>query len=156
MGNLRSERYRHLETLLEGVSTQPDPRITARAYAVDRVLTHRLLGLLVFSGLLFLVFASIYWKKVTRAGAISSVLVMIGTWSYFFWNGLVVPTMEGATHEGEYLILGLMPVTFIFLAGAYVLIRADFERALRRDVADPSGAPVRGDVMSSSPSHVIP
>jgi SSS family solute:Na+ symporter len=71
-----------------------------------------------FASLFPLVFAALYWKRVTRAGAIGSLIVMATTWSALFYDGLIRPR-EG---EGDYLVAGLMPVTFIFLASAVALV----------------------------------
>ena len=81
------------------------------------------LGVWCFSGfasLFPLVFAALYWRRVTRAGAIASVLVMAVAWFWFFYQGLIGPLARGE-EVGEYLVLGLMPVTFIFLASGLTL-----------------------------------
>ena len=36
--------------------------------------------------------------------------------------GLIVPTLENAPQEGDYLVAGMMPVTFIFAASAAALV----------------------------------
>lgn len=54
-------RYKHVESLLVGIVTKPDRAKVERRYAVDRILTHRFWGMLVFFALMFGVFASIYW-----------------------------------------------------------------------------------------------
>ena len=79
------------------------------------------LGVWCFSGfasLFPIVFAAVYWRRVTKAGAIASLLVMVATWSFFFYRGLIRPALEGTTLEGEYLVLGMMPVAVIFLVSA--------------------------------------
>jgi len=75
-----------------------------------------------FASLFPLVFAAVYWRRVTRAGAVACILTMAGTWSYFFYHGLIVPTLEGVRGEGDYLVMGMMPVTFIFAASALALV----------------------------------
>jgi SSS family solute:Na+ symporter len=75
-----------------------------------------------FASLFPLVFAAVYWRGVTKAGAVASILTMAATWSYFFYEGLVKPTFEGVEAKGDYLVAGLMPVTFIFAASAVSLI----------------------------------
>ena len=74
-----------------------------------------------FASLFPLVFAALYWRRVTRAGAIASVLVMAATWSALFYQGLIAPLSRGESIEGDYLILGMMPVVFIFLASGVTL-----------------------------------
>jgi len=39
-----------------------------------------------YAALFPVVFAAIYWRRLTAAGAISGILVMLATWSYFFWQ----------------------------------------------------------------------
>ncbi len=76
------------------------------------------LGVWCFSGfasLFPLVFASIYWRRVTKAGAIASIVVAAAVWFFLF-------ARAGFGAEGEPLVLGLMPVTFIFGAAAAALV----------------------------------
>jgi ferrous iron transport protein B len=54
-------RYRHVDGLLGGVVRKIEPPAPAQPYAIDRLFTHRVGGLLVFCVLMFGVFASIYW-----------------------------------------------------------------------------------------------
>jgi SSS family solute:Na+ symporter len=94
-----------------GLSLLPQPRIFD-------------LGVWCFSGfasLFPLVFAAIYWRRVTSAGAIASVLVMAATWTWFFYEGLLAPLARGETISEDHLVLGVMPVTFIFAASALTL-----------------------------------
>lgn len=74
-------RYAHLDGLLAGTLSKkalPDAR---KPYAIDRVLTHRVAGLLVFSALMFLVFASIYWVAEPVMGWIESLFGGLGEWA---------------------------------------------------------------------------
>ena len=64
-------------------------------------------------------FASLYWRRVTRAGAIASVIAMAVTWFSLFWVGLV---KRPADAEGDFLVAGMMPVTVIFAVTAVVLV----------------------------------
>lgn len=76
------------------------------------------LGVWCFSGfasLFPLVFASLYWKRVTRAGAISSVVVMAIVWFLLF-------RQSGFGADTSYLFLGMMPVVGIFAASLFTLI----------------------------------
>ena len=66
-----------------------------------------------FSALTPIVFAALYWKRATAAGAAASVLAVIATWFYFF---------QLSGYGGEITVLGVMPVVFCFLAGAVVMI----------------------------------
>ena len=66
-----------------------------------------------FAALTPLVFAALYWKRATKAGAYASVLASISAWFIFF-------AMSG--FGGEYTIGGVMPVAFCFIAGATAMI----------------------------------
>ncbi|HYF01372.1 MAG TPA: ferrous iron transport protein B [Planctomycetota bacterium] len=63
-------RYAHLEERLRGVVTAGDPAKRASGYALDRLLTHRVWGLLIFAGLMFGMFSSIYWAAAPLMDAI--------------------------------------------------------------------------------------
>ena len=67
-----------------------------------------------FAGLFPLVAASLYWRRVTAAGAIASVLAGAAIWVALFIH------TTGTT--GEPLVLGVMPVTFIFGGAAAALV----------------------------------
>lgn len=81
------------------------------------------LGVWCFSGfasLFPLVFAAVYWRRTTRAGALASVLVAAAVWAVLFYRDIFAEKAPGS--EDEKLILGMMPVTFIFAASAITLI----------------------------------
>jgi SSS family solute:Na+ symporter len=76
-----------------------------------------------FASLFPLVFAAVYWRRVTKAGAFASVLAMVVTWSYLFYRGLIEPLMgEAAASDGDYLVFGMMPVAVMFTASATALV----------------------------------
>lgn len=68
-----------------------------------------------FASLFPLVFASLYWKRVTRAGAIASVVVAALVWLILFRQA-----DWGANRT--YLFLKMMPVATIFAASAITLV----------------------------------
>lgn len=68
-----------------------------------------------FAGLFPLVFAAIYWKRVTKAGAYASVLVMAAVWCWLF-------AMSGYGANREFLFLGMMPVATIVAAATVALV----------------------------------
>ena len=72
-----------------------------------------------FASLFPLVLASIYWRRVTRAGAIASVLVAATTWAILFF---VVPLMTGRRIAEDYTILGMMPVSIMVVASGLTLV----------------------------------
>ena len=87
------------------------------------------LGVWCFSGfaaLFPIAFASVFWKRLTKAGVIASVMATAVTWSLFVYDALGREAGEqwfGRKHDGgEYLIAGVMPVTFIFLASVIALV----------------------------------
>ena len=80
------------------------------------------LGVWCFSGfgaLFPLVFAAVYWKGVTKAGALACVGVTTIVWCVLFYKDIIAEKPAGM--EDELLIAGMMPVTFIFLASAVSL-----------------------------------
>lgn len=75
-----------------------------------------------FASLFPLVFAAIYWRRATKAGAYACVWAAAGTWWWFFYEGLVRPTLDGEVHKGDYLVAGMMPVAVIFAASSAAMI----------------------------------
>jgi len=75
-----------------------------------------------FAGLFPLVLASIYWRRATKAGAYASIVAVVVVWSWFFYDGLIRPTLAGETTHGEPLVLGMLPVTFVVAASAAALV----------------------------------
>jgi SSS family solute:Na+ symporter len=76
------------------------------------------LGVWCFSGFAALfpvVFASIYWRRVTKAGAIASVIVTAVVWFLLFREG-------GYGADRKFLFLGMMPVATIFASSLVTLI----------------------------------
>ena len=68
-----------------------------------------------FAGLFPLVFASIYWKRVTKAGAYASIVTTAATWIWLF-------AKSGYGAESHYLFFGMMPVATIVGASAAALV----------------------------------
>lgn len=75
-----------------------------------------------FAGLFPLVFAAVYWRRLTTAGAIASLVAVIATWAPLFYKGLIVPVREGHRTGTDYLIFGMMPVAVIFAASTIALV----------------------------------
>ncbi|MFK7769127.1 MAG: sodium:solute symporter [Mariniblastus sp.] len=86
------------------------------------------LGVWCFSGfaaLFPLIFASLYWKRLTAAGALSGILAMVGSWVYLFreseWGS-----------NGDYLLapfgadFGVMPVVGIFICSTLAMVITSF------------------------------
>jgi SSS family solute:Na+ symporter len=68
-----------------------------------------------FTGLVPLVVASLYWKKMSRAGAFASVLATLVCWIYFF-------SQAGYPPDLKYKFLGMLPVATIFFVSAVTLV----------------------------------
>ncbi len=71
-------RYRHIDALLKGVLSKG--AVGAKPYAVDRVLTHRFWGLLIFAALMFLVFSSVYWVAKPLMDGIDGLFGALSSW----------------------------------------------------------------------------
>jgi SSS family solute:Na+ symporter len=67
-----------------------------------------------FAGLFPLVFAALYWKRVTSAGAIASILAAAASWLYLF--------ADSNWGKTEKLFLGMMPAASIVFISAVTLI----------------------------------
>jgi SSS family solute:Na+ symporter len=81
------------------------------------------LGVWCFSGfgaLFPLVFAAVYWKRVTRAGAFACLIVTAVVWGFLFYRDIIAVKPPGMEDE-ELLVYGMMPVAFIFAASAITL-----------------------------------
>ena len=76
------------------------------------------LGVWCFSGFAALfpvVFAALYWRRTTRAGAISAIVVTAVVWFFLF-------RASGYGADRGFLVFGAMPVAFVFGACAISLI----------------------------------
>ncbi|MCH2059763.1 MAG: sodium:solute symporter family protein [Verrucomicrobiales bacterium] len=103
--------------------------LIARMFVVTIVLLTYILSLVLFDKSVFdlavwsfsgfasltpLVFAALYWKGATKAGAFASVIAAMAVWLYFF---------QQSGWGGEYTVLnGVMPVAFSFGAGALAML----------------------------------
>jgi len=116
-------RYARLGELLEGVSTHPasqgsvEPRrALTRGESIDRLLTHRVWGLLVFVGLMWGVFQSIYTLAVPLMDGIN--------WLFASLGGLVggwfvsTPMLQSLVQDG---VIGGMGSVVIFLPQILIL-----------------------------------
>jgi SSS family solute:Na+ symporter len=75
-----------------------------------------------FASLFPLVFASVYWKRVTKAGAVASVITMVVVWFVLFWQDIISPSPERVAEGGDFLVWGMMPVAVIFAASTVALV----------------------------------
>ena len=74
-------RYRHLDGLVGGVAkTEPTSR-AERPYAIDKLFTHRVGGLVVFLAFMYAVFASVYWIARPVMDGIQWIFSALGAWS---------------------------------------------------------------------------
>ena len=76
-----------------------------------------------FSSLFPLVFAALYWKRLTAAGAVAGILAMMGSWIYLFresnWAAIKDYTIKLNLGEREYEI---MPVLAIFTCSLVAMV----------------------------------
>ncbi len=94
--------------------------IVAITYALSLMPTRRVftMGVWCFSGfasLFPLVLASIYWRRLTAAGAIASVVASIAVWLALFYQ-------SGFGQNARYTFLGMMPVVTMFASSAIALV----------------------------------
>ena len=83
-----------------------------------------------FAGLVPLVVAALYWRRLTLAGAVASILVTAGSWLYFFWQ-------SDFAANPRYLFWGMLPVATICLLSTVSLIAVSLcTRAPRQEVLD--------------------
>jgi SSS family solute:Na+ symporter len=83
-----------------------------------------------FAGLFPLVFAAIYWRKATKAGAYAAVIGSALSWFILFRE-----SDYGA--NGSYLVGGVMPVAVIFVACAICMVVVSlFTQAPSQDTLD--------------------
>jgi SSS family solute:Na+ symporter len=68
-----------------------------------------------FSSLFPLVVAALYWKRVTKAGAVASIVAAAIAWVLLFRE-------SGWGENQDYLFLGMMPVVIVFAASAVALV----------------------------------
>jgi len=101
--------------------------IVAVSYALSVMLVNTAgvfdLGVWCFSGfasLFPLVAASLYWKGVTKAGALARLLTAAGVWGVLFYRDILAVKPPGA--EDELLIAGMMPVAIITAASTAALV----------------------------------
>lgn len=94
--------------------------IVAVTYGLSLIVDARVfrLGIWTFSGFASLVplaFASLYWRRTTKAGAIASILTVFVTWAGLF----ALSDFGGKPH---YLFLGMQPVATMFFCASVVLV----------------------------------
>ncbi len=102
------------------------------------------LGVWCFSGfaaLFPLAFAAAYWKWTTKTGALTCVLVTAAVWLMFFWDALINKAAPVFGHKDpmtkEYLVMDMMPVTFIFAASLLSLVAVSlFTKPLKQQTID--------------------
>ena len=93
--------------------------IVATAYMLSQCAADNLsVGSLVFLrvfGAVPLVFAALYWRRVTTAGAIASIVATLAAWAYLFRE-----SNWGA--DKDYLFHGMLPAAAIFAASAVTIV----------------------------------
>ncbi len=72
-----------------------------------------------FSGLFPLVFAAVYWRRATRAGAIAAVIATVVTWLVLFIRDM---SSRSGSDGDELLVFGMMPVALIVAVSTVTLV----------------------------------
>jgi SSS family solute:Na+ symporter len=83
------------------------------------------LGVWCFSGfasLFPIVFAAVYWRRVTKLGAMASIAAMAVTWFVLFRQDVIAPTEARLAEGGDFLVWGVMPVAVIFAVSTATLV----------------------------------
>jgi solute:Na+ symporter, SSS family len=68
-----------------------------------------------FSSLFPLIFAALYWKRMTKAGAYACVITAIASWIYLF-------SQSGFGMDADYVFLGMMPVATMIACSTTALV----------------------------------
>ncbi|MBK8267712.1 MAG: sodium:solute symporter family protein [Planctomycetes bacterium] len=68
-----------------------------------------------FAALAPLVFAALYWKRATKVGAYACIITAAAVGLYFF-------SKSDLKSKGEFLVAGMMPVTFVIAASTAALV----------------------------------
>jgi ferrous iron transport protein B len=115
-------RYRHLDGLVGGGGAPAAPTDAAtKPYAIDRVFTHRVGGLLVFGAFMFGVFASVYWIAQPAMDGIEWLFGALGSWAGAalagrpMFQSLVVDGMIAGV-GGVVVFLPQILILFLFVA----------------------------------------
>ena len=114
-------RYDHLGKLVEGTYTPPDVRKVRKAYAIDKIFTHRFLGLVVFTALMFAVFSSIYWLAGPLMNGIEWLKGSLAAWAGARLEGhpMLQSLVVGGLIEGVGAVVIFLPqilILFLFVA----------------------------------------
>ena len=75
-----------------------------------------------FASLFPIVFAALYWKRVTKTGAIASILAMTVVWFVLFYQDVINPSAERIAEGGDYLVWVMMPVAITFAVSSLPLL----------------------------------
>ena len=78
-----------------------------------------------FAALFPIVFAALYWRRLTAAGALSGILAMFGSWIYLFWDS----NWGSDTEYALYLFgndMPIMPVVAIFFCSTLAMVTTTF------------------------------
>lgn len=108
--------YRHLNQLLEGVICHGQDCINSRSESIDRLLTHRVWGLIIFAGMMWFVFQSVY----SWAGPLMDVIEVATGWAQGLAAGLLegMPMLQSLVTDG---IIGGVGGVVVFLPQILIL-----------------------------------
>ena len=114
-------QYEHLGRLIDGVVTHPETAKTSRTESIDQLMVHRGWGLVIFVGMMYLVFLSVYtWANPFMEAIQAGIKWLQGlTESWFAATPMLQSLMVDGVIEGVGAFLGFLPqimILFFFIA----------------------------------------
>jgi ferrous iron transport protein B len=110
-------RYAAIREIVSGVATHAPHAATTLSDRIDRVLTHRVSGLLIFAAIMFLIFQSIYYwaQPFMRSIEAAEGLVKAGIATLIGPGALRSLTVDGAVAGVGSVLVFLPQIVFLFL-----------------------------------------
>ncbi len=90
-----------------------------------------------FAGLFPLVFASLYWRRLSLAGAYAAILTCIASWGYFFWDSGYGKIEEYSVMIGGYEtmpVVTILACTLVAMIGVSLVTPPPSEETVRKHV----------------------
>jgi SSS family solute:Na+ symporter len=88
-----------------------------------------------FASLTPLVIAALYWRRLSKWGAIASVLAVVASWGYLFWDSNFGKDPHYALQVGDYEltpVVGIFTAAIVSLVGVSLITPPPSEEHLRR------------------------
>lgn len=113
-------RYQWVARVLDGVITRPKQRLVTLGDKVDRVLTHRIWGTLVFVAMMVLMFQTVFWMAEPASAMIDAGKSWLGDWvASLVAEGALRSLLINGVLEGVGGVLVFLPqifTLFLFIA----------------------------------------